>query len=288
MGIPLLFGRDVSAADDTTGVPVARGRRVDRQAILDRTQRDREAHPCHRRHDVADDRRRRRRDSRRRRDAAAGAAPLCESRSERRAARVAGDPRGRARLAGAVRSVRSALSRIDSSIPLDRRAELASVVGDSLATKRLTEILLAAFAAVAVLLAAVGIYGVMSLSVANRRREFGVRLAVGAEPRALVRLVLKEGAVVAAVGVGIGVIGALVATRWMASLLYDVSPTDPIVFVSLSVCWARSPSRRASFRHCERQEAIRSSRCARTDTYVDFARNACRLTACTVPSRSRP
>ena len=94
--------------------------------------------------------------------------------------------------------------------------------------------LLAAFAAVAVLLAAVGVYGVTSLSVANRRREFGVRLAVGAEPGALVRLVMREGAIVAAAGVGIGVIGALVTTRWMASLLYDVSPTDPIAFLTLS------------------------------------------------------
>jgi putative ABC transport system permease protein len=136
--------------------------------------------------------------------------------------------------AAAVRAARSTVSRLDSSIPLDGVRTLASVVGDSLATKRLTEILLAAFAGVAVLLASVGIYGVMSLSVANRRREFGVRLAVGAEPGALVRLVLREGAAVAAIGVGVGVIGALVATRWMASLLYDVSPTDPIVFISLS------------------------------------------------------
>src|SRR5262249_54822514 len=75
-------------------------------------------------------------------------------------------------------------------------------------------------------------------SVTNRRREFGVRLAVGAEPRALVRLVLREGAIVAAIGVGIGVIGALVATRFMSSLLYGVSPTDPIVFVSLSALLA--------------------------------------------------
>jgi ABC-type antimicrobial peptide transport system permease subunit len=134
----------------------------------------------------------------------------------------------------AVRSARATVSRLDSSIPLDGVRTLASVVGNSLATKRLTEILLAAFAAVAVLLAAVGIYGVMSLSVANRRREFGVRLAVGAEPRALIRLVLREGAMVTAIGVGIGVIGAVVATRWMASLLYGVSPTEPIVFVSLS------------------------------------------------------
>src|SRR5262249_60569189 len=126
------------------------------------------------------------------------------------------------------RSVRSTISKLDSSIPLDGIRPLSSVVGDSLATKRLTEILLVAFAAIAVLLAAVGIYGVTSLSVANRRREFGVRLAVGAEPRALVRLVLREGAVVAAIGVGIGVIGAVVKTRWVASLRFCISPTGTV------------------------------------------------------------
>jgi predicted permease len=233
MGIALLFGRDVSASDDTASVPVA----VIDESIAKRYWNGTDA--LGRRIRVTgdttwltivgvvgaihDD------------DATRLPAPhmyvsLAQNGSQRvsLAIRTAGD-------AGAVmRSVHSTIARLDSSIPLDGTRTLSSVVGDSLATKRLTEILLVAFAAVAVLLATVGIYGVMSLSVANRRREFGVRLAIGADPRALVRLVLREGAIVAAIGVGIGVIGALVATRWMASLLYDVSPTDPIVFVSLS------------------------------------------------------
>ena len=74
----------------------------------------------------------------------------------------------------------------------------------------------------------------MSLYVANRKREFGIRLAIGAEPNAVVRLVLREGAVLTALGVGLGVIGALVTTRWIQTLLYEVSPTDPVVYVSLA------------------------------------------------------
>ena len=120
-------------------------------------------------------------------------------------------------------------------MPVDAVRPLTSLVDRSLDTRRLTKILLSGFAAIAVLLAGVGIYGVMSLSVANRRREFGVRLAIGAEPRALVRLVLREGATIAAAGIALGVAGALVATRWIAALLYDVSPTDPVVFASLSL-----------------------------------------------------
>ncbi|MGE5100507.1 MAG: FtsX-like permease family protein, partial [Deltaproteobacteria bacterium] len=98
-------------------------------------------------------------------------------------------------------------------------------------TRRLTELLLGAFALLAVTLAAVGIYGVMSLYVANRTREFGIRMAVGAEPRALMRLVMWEGTALALVGIGIGVVGASFATRWLGSLLYDVSAHDPAVFV---------------------------------------------------------
>ena len=233
MGIPLRFGRDVSAIDDTTGVPVA----VIDESIAKRYWNGADALGKRIRVTgdttwltivgvvgaIHDD------------DATRLPAPhLYVSLAQNGSQRVSLALRTNADAGSTVRSVRSTISRLDPSIPLDGVRTLDSVVGDSLATKRLTEILLAAFAAVAVLLAAVGIYGVMSLSVANRRREFGVRLAVGAEPRALVRLVMREGATVAAIGVGIGVIGALVATRWMASLLYDVSPTDPIVFVTLS------------------------------------------------------
>lgn len=161
--------------------------------------------------------------------------------------RIDGDP------ARVIPAVRQAIMRIEPAIPLDVVRPLSSFVDQSLATRRLTQILLGAFAVIAVFLAAVGIYGVMSLSVASRNREFGVRLAVGAEPGAVVRLVLREGATIAALGVGIGVVGALAATRWLTGLLYGVSATDPVVFVSLSAalgaiavasCWL--PARRAA------------------------------------------
>jgi predicted permease len=149
--------------------------------------------------------------------------------------------------------VRAAINRLEPSIPLEGARPLASFVEQSRAARRLTELLLVGFAVLAVVLAGVGIFGVMSLSVANRSREFGVRLAVGAAPAMLVRHVLREGALLAAVGVGLGVVLALVATRWIANLLYAVSPTDPIVFATLSVllggiavaaCWL--PARRAA------------------------------------------
>lgn len=161
--------------------------------------------------------------------------------------RMNGDP------AAVVPAVREAIKRVEPGIPLDGVRALTSFIDQSMATRRLTEILLASFAALAVLLAGVGIYGVMSLSVAGRSREFEVRLAIGASPAMLVRHVLREGGVLAALGVLLGVVGALIATRWIASLLYDTSPTDPVVFASLSMllgfvavaaCWV--PARRAS------------------------------------------
>ena len=154
---------------------------------------------------------------------------------------------------GVVPAVRSTIARLDPSIPLDDARALSTVVDQSLATRRLTEILLAGFALLAVTLASVGIYGVMSLHVANRHREFGIRLAVGAEPGRLIRLVLGEGALLAMTGVGLGVLGALGATRWIQSLLYGVSATDPLVFmllpltlacVALASCYL--PARRAA------------------------------------------
>ncbi len=132
-----------------------------------------------------------------------------------------------------VAGVRRTLTRIEPSIPLDIVRPLSAVVDQTLSTRRLTKILLAGFAALAVVLAAIGIYGVMSLHVANRQREFGIRLAVGAAPGGLVRLVLADGALLAALGAVIGVAGAILVTRWMSSLLYEVSPTDPIVLATL-------------------------------------------------------
>lgn len=132
-------------------------------------------------------------------------------------------------------AVRKTIAGIDPSIPLDGVRPLTSFVDQSLATRRLTQNLLACFALLALVLASIGIYGVMSLHVANRKREFGIRLAIGAEPRALVRMVLGEGALLAALGTGFGIAGALVATRWIRTLLYEVNPWDPAVFVSLAL-----------------------------------------------------
>lgn len=137
-----------------------------------------------------------------------------------------------------VPAVQRIITQIEPGIPFANVRSFSAIVDQSLATRRLTKLLLGGFALLAMALAGVGIYGVMSLHVANRTREFGIRMAVGAEPSALVRLVIREGASLAGAGVGIGVIGALGATRWIQSLLYDVSPTDLTVFVSLPLLLA--------------------------------------------------
>jgi ABC-type antimicrobial peptide transport system permease subunit len=114
-------------------------------------------------------------------------------------------------------------------------------------------VLIAVAAAVALLLGIVGIYGVMSYIVNQRTSEIGVRLALGAEPRSVAAMILKQGSAVALIGAAIGVIAALAGTRLIASLLYGITPRDPSVFagttlllliVSALACWL--PARRAA------------------------------------------
>jgi predicted permease len=137
--------------------------------------------------------------------------------------------------AATLTAVRAAIHELEPGIPLDNVRPLDSWISRALDTRRITELLLGGFALLATLLASIGIYGVMSLYVTSRYREFGVRLAIGADPAALVGLVLREGLVVALVGVSIGIVGAFGATRWVRALLYDVNATDPLVFSSLSI-----------------------------------------------------
>jgi ABC-type antimicrobial peptide transport system permease subunit len=150
-------------------------------------------------------------------------------------------------------SVLRTVASLEPGVPLDKVRSLDDLIRSTLSDRRLMETLLGAFAVLALTLATVGIYGVMSLFVTNRQREFGIRLAVGAEPASLVRLVLRQGFVLAASGVLLGILGALIATRSMRVLLYDVSPTDPLVFtalplallfVAMASCWL--PARRAT------------------------------------------
>ncbi len=131
--------------------------------------------------------------------------------------------------------VRRAVAELEPGAPISNVRVLSDAVSQALSNRRMTELLLTGFALLALLLAAVGIYGVMILYVTNRTREFGIRIAVGAEPSRVVRLVLREGLVLGVAGVAAGVAGALIATRWLGSLLYEVSPTDPVVFIGLAI-----------------------------------------------------
>ena len=143
--------------------------------------------------------------------------------------RTAGDPMA---LAGAVRSeVRS----LDPNIPVANIRPMTEVVAASLATPRLTGFLMGTFAAIALTLAAVGIYGVLSYLVARRTHEIGIRLAVGADRSQVLALVLKQGLTLAGAGIAVGMIAAFLLTRLMQSLLYQVGPSDPITFSVVTV-----------------------------------------------------
>jgi ABC-type antimicrobial peptide transport system permease subunit len=120
-------------------------------------------------------------------------------------------------------------------MPLYQIRPLTELIGETLSTQRLTNILLTGFALIALLLAAVGIYSTMSLYVGSRTKEFGIRLALGAQPGALRRKVLGHGMMLTAVGVVMGIAGAFAVTRTIKSLLFEVSTTDPIVFVTIPV-----------------------------------------------------
>lgn len=134
-------------------------------------------------------------------------------------------------LAGAVRS---AVWSIDPAQPVSRIRPMEDYLYTSAAQPRFQMLLLGVFAALALALAAVGIYGVMSYSVTQRTHEIGVRLALGAEPRRIIRLVVGQGLTLAAAGTGLGIIGAAAATRLASTMLFGVSATDPLTFAAVS------------------------------------------------------
>lgn len=143
--------------------------------------------------------------------------------------RTTGDPMS---LAAAVRAQVRAL---DPNIPVANVRPMTEVVSTALATPRLTGFLMGSFAAIALILAAVGIYGVLSYLVARRTHEIGIRLAVGADRSQVLGLVLKQGLMLAGGGIVLGVIAALMLTRLMQSLLYQVRPSDPITFAVVTL-----------------------------------------------------
>ena len=135
-------------------------------------------------------------------------------------------------------SVRSTLKGIDTNLLIWETRTMDELVGQSVAPQRFNVALLGFFAALAMLLAAVGIYGVMSYTVTQRRHEIGIRMALGAQRRDVLRLVVRQGMLLTLAGLGLGLAGALALTRLMSSLLYGVTPTDPLVFTAVSLLLA--------------------------------------------------
>jgi putative ABC transport system permease protein len=131
--------------------------------------------------------------------------------------------------------VKNQIWTLDKLLPVTKVQPLTSVMAASTAVQQFNMTLMGIFAAVALVLAAVGIYGVISYSVAQRTHEIGVRMALGAQGSDVLKLVLRQGALLAVTGVAIGLVGAFVLTRWMHSLLYGVSATDPVTFTVISL-----------------------------------------------------
>ena len=145
------------------------------------------------------------------------------------ALRTAGDP------LRSTHAAQAAIQAIDAQLPLANIATMESLIEASLGQRRLSMFLLALFSGIALVLSSIGIYGVMSHSVAQRSRELGVRLALGASPSSLLRLVFRQGVVLTAGGIGIGLVGALALTRVITAQLFEVKATDPTTFVLVTV-----------------------------------------------------
>jgi len=129
-----------------------------------------------------------------------------------------------------VGAVRNAVRSVDLGMPIAQINTLEKMIEGSVGQRRLSMILLGLFSGIALLLASIGLYGVMSYSVAQRSRELGIRMALGAERASVLRLVVGQGMGLAGLGVLIGLVAAFGLTRFLAAQLYGVGATDPMTF----------------------------------------------------------
>jgi putative ABC transport system permease protein len=148
------------------------------------------------------------------------------------AVRTTGEPKS------LVAGIRSELRSLDREVPISQVQTMDEIVSGSLSQRRLSMTLLVLFSALAALLAAVGIYGVMAYIVAGRTHEIGIRMAMGAQQTEVLTMILGDGAKLTAIGIGIGLATAFALTRALASLLYGVSAADPATFAGISLLLA--------------------------------------------------
>jgi putative ABC transport system permease protein len=134
-----------------------------------------------------------------------------------------------------VPAVRGVLHRIDKDQPMAKISTMDQLVATSLVRSRFMMLLLSVFAGLALVLACVGTYGVMAYSVAQRTREIGIRMALGAQKSDMVTMVINQGLRLALIGVGVGIAAAFVLTRLLSGFLYGVRPTDPLTFITVSL-----------------------------------------------------
>jgi predicted permease len=130
-------------------------------------------------------------------------------------------------------AIRPEVEAVDPNVPVYAVRTMEDVIARSMAERRFALQILGFFAGVALLLAAIGIYGVMAYTFSQRRHEIGIRMALGAQPRDILRMALSEGMTLVAVGLGSGLVGAFILTRFLRSMLYAVSPNDPLTFAAL-------------------------------------------------------
>ncbi|PYI74760.1 MAG: hypothetical protein DMF01_09525 [Verrucomicrobia bacterium] len=142
------------------------------------------------------------------------------------AVKTAGEPRSY------LPAIKTELRKIDNDLPLGNVGTLEESLRNSTATRRFNLGLISAFALLALALSAVGLYGVMSYGVNQRTTEIGIRMAIGAEPKDVLKLILREGLILAVIGTMFGIGGAFALTRFLSSVLFGVSATDPAIYLS--------------------------------------------------------
>jgi putative ABC transport system permease protein len=130
-------------------------------------------------------------------------------------------------------SIRGAVRELDPTLPVYNLSSMEEVVSKSMVQPRFLALLLATFSGIALFLAAIGIYGVMAYSVAQRTQEIGVRMALGARPVHVLKLVLGQSLVMLVIGTVVGLAGAFALTRLMRTLLFEITATDPLTYVSV-------------------------------------------------------